>query len=210
MQFISRLAIAAVCAIPAFAQWELGATGGYGFRRDLTVNNAGGTAQLKFQPGPVFGFYGGQTEHGYLGGEAHYLYESSDMKVQSGGREATMGSRAHVMHFDFLVHTSDSRARIRPFLAIGGGVKIFEGTGPDRAAQPLSNFVLLTRTHELKPVMSPAVGLKVRLSRHVLFRAEMRYFGSPAPEKVAAPAPGATIHGWVHDFVPVAGIAGTF
>src|SRR3954453_18918672 len=210
MRFISPWIMVLVCAAPAFAQWELGAIGGYGFRRDITADNRAGSARVSFRPDFAWGFYGGQTEHGYLGGEAHYLYEWSPLRLRSGGQEAKMDAFAHVVHFDFLVHTADSHARFRPFVAIGGGVKVYEATGPDRAAQPLSNFVMLTRTRETKPLISPAVGLKVRLAQHVLFRAQFRDFGSPRPENIIAPAPGTTMHGWVHDFVPLVGITGTF
>ena len=95
-------------------------------------------------------------------------------------------------------------------VAIGGGVKVYGATGPDRAAQPLSNFLLLTRTRETKPVITPAFGVKIRIAPHVIFRAEARYFGSPRPEKVIAPAPGTAMKGWVHDIVPLIGIGGTF
>src|SRR3954451_21844123 len=146
MRFVLRCVMAVVCVVPAFAQWELGAVGGYGFRRDISVQNAsGGSAQLSFRPGFAFGFYGGQTEHGYLGGEAHYLYESTPIRLKSGGTEASTSARTHVIHFDFLVHLTESGSPVSLFLAIGGGVKIYEGPGPDRAAQPLSNFVMLTR-----------------------------------------------------------------
>lgn len=211
MRIVLRCVLAVVCVVPAFAQWELGAVGGYGFRRDISVQNAsGGTAQLSFRPDFAFGFYGGQTQHGYLGGEIHYDYESSPIRLKSGSTETSTTGRTHVVHFDILVHLKDSNSRVRPFLAMGGGIKIYEGTGPDRAAQPLSNYVLLTRTHEVKPVMSPAIGMKVQVSRRVLFRAEARYFGGPRPENVIAPAPGAVMHGWVHDIVPLAGFTATF
>ena len=210
MKLIHCVAVLVVCAGPLFCQWELGAVGGAGFRRSIGVTNPSGSADFSFRPGVAWGFYGGLTEHGYLGGEAHYLYEIGGMRVKSGSGEATMDARAQVVHFDFLVHTASSDRVFRPFFAIGGGVKIYEGLGPDRAEQPLSDFVMLTRTREVKPVMSPAIGLKAKIAPYLLFRAELRYFLSPRPDKVAAPGPQAQMNGWVHDFVPLVGIAATF
>ena len=211
MRLIISTAILFTCAAPLFSQqWELGAVGGYGFRPNISVQQAGQSASLNVQSGPVFGFYGGETEHGYLGGEAHYLYEQTNFKISGNGSEATTSGRSQVVHFDFLIHTAPEEATLRPYVAIGGGVKIFEGTGMDRAAQPLSNFVMLTRTRETKPVLTAAVGLKKRISRHVLVRAELRYFASPRPEKVLTPGPSAAMSGWIHDIAPMLGVAATF
>ncbi|HET8550030.1 MAG TPA: hypothetical protein VFL57_18600 [Bryobacteraceae bacterium] len=197
-------------ASPVVAQWELGALGGYGFRRDLTVSGPAGQATVGFRPGTVWGFAGGLNEYGYLAGEARYLYEDGEIRLRSGGTETRFASRAHLVHFDFLVHSARSGSRVRPFLVIGGGVKVYEGTGPDRAVQPLSRFVGLTRTRDTKPLMTPGGGVKFQVSRHVSLRGEFRDYITPRPEKVLAPAAGVTMKGWVHDFVPMIGVMGTF
>ena len=199
-----------VCSVPGLSQWELGVIGGGGFRRDLSVANDTHEGTLSFRPGAVLGGYGGLTEHGYLGGEAHYLFEQGTMRLQSSSGEATMSGRAHVAHFDLLIHAAPGEARVRPFLAIGGGVKVYEGLGPDRAVQPGSDLIMLTRTREVLGAFTPAVGAKFRLARHVMLRTELRYILTPSPNKVVTPAPGSVLKGWVHEFVPTIGIAATF
>jgi hypothetical protein len=197
-------------AAPAAAQWELGVMGGYGFRRDVAVSGPAGTADVGFRPGKVWGFTGGLNEYGYLAGEARYLYEDGEIRLRSGNTETRFASRAHLVHFDFLVHAARSGSRVRPFVVIGGGVKVYEGTGPDRAAQPLSRFVGLTRTRDVKPLMSPGVGIKFQASRHLSIRGEFRDYITPRPEKILAPAAGVTMKGWIHDMVPMIGIMATF
>jgi hypothetical protein len=207
--FFAVLAFA-VSAIPACAQWEIGALGGYGFRKDVAVQGRTGNAAVSFRPGPVWGFVGGANEYGYLAGEARYLYESGDIRLSSGSTQTSFPFRAHLVHFDFLIHSARSGSRIRPFVAIGGGVKVYEGTGPDRAAQPLSQFVALTRTRDTKPLISPGVGVKFQATKYVSVRGEFRDYISPRPEKVITPAAGVALSGWVHDFVPLVGIVATF
>jgi hypothetical protein len=211
MRTILLASLAAIITVPLSAQWELGVVGGYGFRRDVTVSSeAGATAKARLDSGYAFGAFGGYNDYEYLSGEARYLYQRSPLRLQSGSVEVTEPAHTHVIHFDVLIHTAPRRAAVRPFVALGGGLKVFQGTGVDRAAQPLSNFAILTNTQEVKPLFSPAAGLKVRLSNHFSIRAEARYYLSPVPDKIIAPAPGASMSGWLHDIVPLFGIMGTW
>ena len=76
--------------------------------------------------------------------------------------------------------------------------------------QPGSDLIMLTRTREVLAAFTPAAGVKFRLARHVMLRMELRYILTPTPNQVVTPAPGSVLRGWVHDFVPTIGIAGTF
>jgi hypothetical protein len=91
----------------------------------------------------------------------------------------------------------------------GGGASVY-GTGGEHAYQPASGFALLTRTQELKPLVSAGGGVKVALGDSLQLRLEIRDYITPFPKEVVAPAPGARIKGWLHDFVPTAGISVKF
>ena len=59
--------------------------------------------------------------------------------------------------------TADSG--IRPYVAIGGGMKHYRGTGEEQPFQPLSNIAILTKTNDTKGMVSVGGGVKVQLTR---------------------------------------------
>src|SRR6266478_2846236 len=85
-------------------------------------------------------------EVGVLGGGLRYEYLPGDLKVSSGGAESTFSGEAHAIHYDFLMHFAPTGSKIRPFVAAGGGVKVYRGTGAATLTQPLQRFALLTAT----------------------------------------------------------------
>jgi hypothetical protein len=201
------------CGLAAAAsaqQWEIGAIGGYGFAPDLTVKNAAGSASTGFKNGMTIGVFGGGDTHDRWSGEARYLYRFSDLKLSSGGTSADFGAHTHIAHADFLYHFRPRQSHMRPFVAVGGGAEILIGTGLESAGQPLGTFAALTATHEILPVGDVGFGVKINLRPGLRFRVEMRDYISPAPNKVIAPAPGATLGGVVNDIVGVAAISYTW
>ena len=202
------LSLAAAAALAQ--EWELGVSGGVGFSRNATVTNASGSGKAGFKYGLTAGAVAGNDLYERLSGEMHYLYRVSDLKVTGGGQEAEFSGEAHLVHYDLLYHAADRDARIRPFVAGGGGIKVYRGTGGEHAFQPASSFALLTRTQELKPLVSAGGGVKVALTESLHLRVEIRDYITPFPKEVVAPAPGARIKGWLHDFVPTAGISVRF
>lgn len=209
----SRVAIAAVSiAIPVSAQerWELGVAGGYGFYKNVTATNATGKASTGFKSGPAFGVIAGNEVSRWLSGEARYTYRRNDLKVSAGSASAQFKGESHVLHYDFLFHSAPRTAHVRAFFAAGAGAKVYRGTGAETATQPLINFVALTRTSQLVPMVSFGGGVKIRLSDSLLLRLEARDFVSPFPNQVIAPVPRARVSGWLHDIVPMAGLSFTF
>lgn len=203
-------AILTAAAAPAIAQeWEFGGLGSYGFTAGLQAKAPSGTATTGFEPGYAWGALAGHNAHSLVGGEIRYVFRRSDLRVESGGQKTTMRGHAHLVHYDLLFHIARRGAPARPFFAVGGGARMFRGTGLERAVQPLSQFVLLTRTRQTLPVLSVGAGVKIHVSRHVSFRVEARDYISPAPDKLLTPAPGAEIRGWLHDVVPMAGLVVT-
>lgn len=191
-------------------QWELGVSGGLGYSRNPAVTTASGSGKAGFKYGLTAGAVAGHDMYERLSGEMRYLYRVSDLKVTGGGEQASFHGEAHLVHYDVLYHTADRDARVRPFLAGGGGLKVYRGTGGERAYQPASRFALLTRTQELKPLVSAGGGVKVAISESLHLRLEIRDYITPFPKEVVAPAPGARIKGWLHDFVPSVGISVKF
>lgn len=188
------------------AQTELGVLGGYGFATSMTATASGTSAEAGFHPGAAVGGFFGMNQTDRIGGEIRYLLRWNNLRLSQGGTETTFTGRSHLIHYDFLVHARSRSSHIRPFLAGGAGIRLVEGTGAQQVYQPLSQFALLTQTREVLPLISAGGGIKFRLSSRLYLRTEIRDYISPPLGKVIAASPGATLHGWIHDVVPLAGL----
>jgi Outer membrane protein beta-barrel domain len=209
---LTRIFLAAALFAPLAAgqTWEAGVLGGFGITPETSVTSAAGSASTGFKNGGTFGIFGGANDYSYIGGEASYLYRLSDLKVASGGTQVNFAGHTQFLDFRFLVHFASREKRFRPFVALGGGVAIYSGTGEPNAAQPLNNFVALTNTRETKPMASGAAGIKYRLTQHLGLRFEFRDYATPFPNRLISPAPGVSLNGWLQNFEAIGGIAGVF
>lgn len=213
MKSTSALLIAAlyILAPSCLAQkWELGGVAGGGFYNNLTVSNGIGSALAGFQSGMAFGAVLGQNLYPRISGELRYTFHRDDLTLSNAANRATFNGLSHAAHYDLLFHLHPARARVRPFVAVGGGVKMYRGFGTESPYQPLSSFALLTKTQQWKPMLSAGAGTKFAISPRVSLRLEFRDYITQFPAKVIAAAPGAKLGGLVHDFVPMLGLTYTF
>jgi hypothetical protein len=195
------VAAMAVGALPA-QKWELGVLGGGAMTLDRPVQRGNASADAGLKTSYTFGFIAGRDSTNHVGGEVRYLYRDGDLKLTSGSDKATFAGHVHTLHYDLIVHTKGRESRIRPYFAIGGGVRFYRGTGRETAFQPLSRFVLLSRTSELKPVISAGGGVRISIRDWADLRFDVRDYITPFPKKVIAPHPQATLTGWLHDITP--------
>lgn len=208
MKFAGMVLMASVCCAQ---QYEIGGAAGAGFAHSVSVTSPAGSAAAGFQPGAAFGGLLGHNLYSHLSGEVRYTYLRSNLKLSGSGAEPTFTGVAHALHYDLLLHPARKRGRsVLPFAAFGGGMKVYRGTGKEAAYQPLNRFAYLTRTQEVKAMASVGGGVKVSIGPKLLLRTEFRDYITPFPRKVIAPAPGAKVAGWVHDFVPMVGISYVF
>jgi hypothetical protein len=191
-------------------EWEIGGIAGAGFMNGLNVTTAASSATAGFKSGGAFGVFAGSNLYTHLSGEIRYTYQMNDLKLSGGGQEVGFTGVSHAIHYDILYHPAGRRSKLQPFVAAGAGVKLYRGSGKEQAYQPLSNFAFLTKTQDLRPLITAGGGVKYRISEHLLFRAEVRDYITPFPNKVITPAPGAKLSGWLQDFVPMFGLSFTF
>ena len=211
-QITRWLVAAGLClAVPAVARdrFEAGALAAGSFYRGADVNSAAGSGSVGFQPGPGGGLFLGQDLGDRLGGELRYVYSHNDLRLKSGGAEATFNGQAHVLHYDLLFYTAKPDAHVRPYLAGGGGLKVYQGTGIERPFQPLSNLALLTKTRDTMGVVDFGAGVKVNFSNNLWLRVEVRDYITEVP-KVFTASPGAGFNGLMHQWTPAFGIGWTF
>jgi opacity protein-like surface antigen len=209
--FLTRLTCCALLAAgAAFAQsetLEVGAIGGFGMARDFTITSPAGSAKAGFSNGPAIGAFFGGDSGDHWGGEVRYLYRFSNLRLSGTGGEAKFDSHTHIVHGDILAYFKPRSAKVRPFIAFGGGVKGIFGTGIESAAQPLGRFAGLTNTHELLAMADVGAGIKYAVSKNVRIRVEVRDYMSKRPNKVIAPAPGTSVSGFLNDIVASASVS---
>ena len=191
-------------------KWEVGAGVGGSFYTSQDITNAAASAKAGMSNGLAASLWLGNNSGNLLGGEIRYDYEHTDLKLSGGGQSASFGANTQAVHYDFLLHFTPRSSRIRPFVAAGGGVKFYRGTGRESAFQPLSSLALLTQTTDTKPLVSVGGGVKVSFAHALQLRLEVHDYLTPFPTKVIAPVPGVKLGGWLQDFVAMAALAFTF
>jgi hypothetical protein len=144
------------------------------------------------------------------GGELRYLYSKNDFKVESGGQSASLSGQSHTIHYDVLFYLKDSDSAVRPYLAVGGGAKVFQPTGAEQEFQELSDLVLLTKTTQTRPVGDFGGGIKFRVGDNAAFRVEFRDYVSPTPKEVLTPSIGADVGDILHQWTGLVGFSWTF
>lgn len=203
--------LAAAVASAQKGEWEIGAIGGYGYAPHLTVSRGSASADTGIRHGAVVGVFAGEDMYNYWSGEARYLYRFDNLKLSSGNIKAVnFSAHSHLITADFLGHFRPRGSRMRPFIAFGGGARIIVGTGRESAGQLLGNFAALTATHEILPTADIGAGIKWDIRKNLRFRVEARDFISPAPNKVIAPAPGASLGGVMNDIQGMFGFSVTW
>ena len=191
-------------------EWEVGAAGGFGFMRNATINNPTGSDSAGFDNRFAAGVVIGQDRYQHFGGEVRYTFRDNDLVLKGAGQKVNMDGNSHLVHYDLLYYALGKISSIRPFAAAGGGVRLFGGTGHEYINQPFADFALLTRTTQVKPLISVGGGVKVSVTTHTAVRVDFRDYISPFPENLFVTAPGAKIRGWLNDFVPLVGVSYVF
>jgi opacity protein-like surface antigen len=202
---------AALLTVPALAEnYEFGVHGGMSIYQSKQISSSRGSADAGFSPGWVAGFTIGHNMYNHIGGEIRYNYLRNGMKLTSGSTATKFGGESHTIHYDFLIHTNDASARVRPYVAAGGGVKIYRGTGAEQAFQPLSTVAVLTKTQEPQVLGTFGGGVKVKMSNKMWFRLDARDYLTPFPKKVITPVTSSGVSGWLNNIVTTAGVTFTF
>jgi hypothetical protein len=189
----------------AIAQPEFGVAGGAGLLNSVSASGTAGSATAGFAPGVALGFFFGEPFYHRkdFSGEVRYEFMQSDLRLSSAGQSAQFSGVSHAIHYDFLYRTNRKDSPVQFFGALGGGVKIFSGTGAEAAYQPLSQFGYFTKTSTLKPMVTGGAGLMFTLTPKLRLRVEVRDFITGFPTQVLTPAPGIRFGSLLNEVVPM-------
>jgi hypothetical protein len=188
-------------------QWEIGGSAGAGYYTNLNVKSPLGKADTGFKIGPAVGAFATEDLYKKLSGSFHYLYQSNTLKVNSGGTKATFSGDSHAVWYDLQLYKGEPDYKTRAYLVAGAGVKVYRGTGAEQVFQPNMQYVLLTKTKDVQPLVTFGGGVKHRMGGRSYLYLEVRDYLTPAPTSVLAPAPRASVSGWIHDIVPSIGFS---
>jgi hypothetical protein len=192
----------------AMAQrWEVGGGVGGGFYTSNDVSVPGASASAKIATNLASSVWLANNGTGKWGGELRADLQLGSLELNGG--QATFAARSYAVHYDILWHATPNGSRIRPFVAVGAGIKVYQGTGAQVVFQPLSNVALLTQAQDLTALVSAGGGVKIQIAPRIQFRAELHDYLTPFPKQVITPAQGGKVSGWLQDFVPMIGISYT-
>ena len=212
MKTVRMLVVCLAVALTPLAmaqKWEFGGGVGGGFYTSEDVTAPGGSASAKIDTNLAGSAWLDNNSVNRWGGELRFDYQLGDLALNSGGTSATFGAQSYAIHYDVLWHFTPNGSKIRPYVAVGAGIKVYQGTGTEVAYQPLSQFALLTKDQDLTPLVSAGAGIKMQLSPRVQLRVEVHDYATPFPKQVIAPNTGAKVGGWLQDFVPSVGLSFT-
>ncbi len=211
MKTARMLAVCLAALVPAaMAQrWEVGGGAGGGFYTSQDVSLGGSSVSSKIDSNVAGSVWVGNNGVNHWGGEIRGDYQLGDLALNGNGQSASFAARSYAAHYDVLWHFTPYGAKVRPYVAVGAGIKVYQGTGAPVAYQPLSQFALLTKAQDLTPLISVGAGFKMQLSSHMQLRFEIHDYATTFPKQLITPNSGAKVGGWLMDFVPSVGISYT-
>ncbi len=194
----------------AFAQnWEAGFSGGYALSRQTTVASGVVSAKTGVDDGWAAGAYVANDMYRFIGGELRYTFQKENLMYNAGASKTTLRAVSHAVHYDVLFHLTPKESDVRPFLALGAGVKDYRSSAT-QVFPPGNPLVIPVVGSELKPMLSGGFGVKFRFSSRAVFRIEARDYATPYPNTLLVPAFGVRAGGWIHDFGGRAGLGVSF
>ncbi len=194
----------------AFAQnWEAGVSGGYALTRLTSVTSGTVSARTGLDDGWAAGAYVDNDMYRFIGGELRYTFSKENLIYNAAGTKTTLHAVSHALHYDVLLNLRHKEAAIRPFIALGAGIKDYRATGP-QVFPPGNALVIPIVGSQLKPMLSGGAGVRFKFSSRGVFRIEFRDYASPYPEQLLVPAFGTKAGGWIQDFVALAGFGVAF
>ncbi len=198
-------------ACEAFAQqYEIGATVGYGIYHDGTIFSTSGTAEAGIRNRFAAGILLADEFSKYVSAEFVYLYHDGHPFLQTPGVKSDIQGNSDALTVGMLFHFKSRQHRWRTFLAAGTGAKEYVIAGPAPFPQPISQIASLTTNDVWKVVFDAGGGVKVRLSPHMVLRAEFRDYITTFPRQQIVPAPHNTARGISEQFTPLFGVSYTF
>jgi hypothetical protein len=208
LKTIAALAIAAAAA--SAQSFEIGAAVGSGSYHNATVTAPSGQAQAGMGNAIAPSVVVCDDMYNHVSGEFRYLYQGGQPFVSLGGVKGAMAGKSHTFVYDTLLQVRGRERRIRPYVAIGAGVKGYVTPGPAPSPEPLPKVAALLGKSQWTLVGSVGGGVKVKVREHIVLRFDIRDYVTQFPKQQIAPAAGATLSGLLQQITPMGGVSLVF
>ncbi|HWD98579.1 MAG TPA: outer membrane beta-barrel protein [Bryobacteraceae bacterium] len=195
---------------PCSAQYEIGGFFGYGWYNNGTIFSSAGTAQAGIRNRFAAGAYISDNRWDYISGELRYIFQDGHPFLNYKGTRVDIQGQSQTITYDLLFYVKSPEHKLRPFVAAGAGVKGFLIAGPEPFPQPFPAIATLNESNQWKFVTDIGGGVKYRIGKHVLLRAEFRDYITTFPSRELTPAPHGTARGVFNQFTPMFGISYVF
>lgn len=205
--FILAIALSSACL---GQEWELGGVGGYGWYYNPTIRNPATSGRGGFPPRAALGVVLTENLYEYISGEFRYLFRFGGPQLQANGITESAHGYTNAITYDIVFHMRPRESNLRPFISTGAGIKVYTASGIREEPQPLIGLALLTPVTQVEPAIGVGGGLKYMLHKNVQLRLDIRTYLTPLPNEVIRPRGTSVVHGWIYDFVPLAGISYVF
>jgi opacity protein-like surface antigen len=200
----------AVWAQSDTSEWEIGGNIGYGAYRNGTIFAPGGTATAGIRNRFTAGVVICDDLYERVSGELRYQYQDGHPFLSSGGMAKDIQGQSHTFTYELLFHIKPRDARMRPFVAVGAGIKNYNIVGPPPDPQPFPAIGTLNNSDEWKLTAALGGGVKYRLYEHLLVRVDFRDYITQFPKRQLAPAPTGTARGLFQQFTTMLGVSYVF
>jgi hypothetical protein len=203
-------ALAMVAAAASAQSWEVGGAAGSGMYHDGTLTSASGQAQAGMGNAIAPSVVVCDNMYQRVSGEFRYLYQGGQPFLSEGGVKSAMAGKSHTFVYDALIHLQRRESRIRPYVAIGAGVKGYMAPGPAPSPEPLLKFGALVAKNQWTLVGSVGGGVKVKVQEHVILRFDLRDYVTQFPKQQIVPVPGAAASSLLQQITPMGGVSVVF
>lgn len=200
------LALLSLCsAFSPAADWQATAAAGFGRYHPAGFSTTAGNAEAGIGARYVLNAAAGRKIGERFAVEGAWTFQDGDFEIASGGRKTAFDANTHAIHADLIGYLLRPQRKLRPFVVGGVGAKFYHGIeipGP----RPLAEFGSFRDGVDTRPLLTFGGGVEWTLSAHWSVRVDLRDYATPFPNSVIVPAPGGSLTGWLHDFVPVLGV----
>jgi hypothetical protein len=136
------------------------------------------------------------------------MYIFGQPQLKANGIEVARPGFSNVVHYDLLVHIAPQEAKLRPFVAIGGGVRIYSVSRRDLGQNTLFGYP--RSRNDAQALISAGAGVKYIVAHGLQLRLDFRTYMTPVPTDIFR-FPGPVVkHGWLYNFVPSVGVGYLF
>jgi hypothetical protein len=191
-------------------QWEIGGLGAYGWYHDATITTPARSESIGMAPKGAMGVVFAEDPYKYIGGEVRWLYIFGQPQIRVGGIELTRPGFSNVVHYDLIIHVTPQEAKLRPFFAVGGGVRVYSVRDRRDFNRPLFPCESRKSQNEAEALISAGGGLKYIVTHSLQVRMDFRTYLTPTPTDLFRPIGPSFTRGWIYNFVPSLGVSYLF